>query len=69
MTDDLRGLLRDHGGLNGLARELGQHDPVAVLYEDANDNEPRERVGLWRRLMGLLSRSHRFNARAALPDR
>jgi hypothetical protein len=33
--DDLDALLRDHGGLEGLARELGQHDPAAVLYEVA----------------------------------
>jgi hypothetical protein len=54
MTDDLRTLLRDHGGLEGLARELGQHDPAAVLYQDANDNEPPKRKGLLRRLLGRL---------------
>jgi hypothetical protein len=38
--DNLDTLFREHGGLEGLARELGQHDPAAVLYDDANDNEP-----------------------------
>jgi hypothetical protein len=54
MTDDLYTLLRDRSGLDGLARELGQHDPAAVLYEDANENEPRKRIGLWRRLLGRM---------------
>ena len=55
MTEELQSLLRDHGGLDGLARELGQYDPAAVLYEDSNDNEPPKRVGLWRRLLRRLS--------------
>jgi hypothetical protein len=52
--DDLDALLLEHGGLKGLARELGQHDPASVLYEDANDNEPPKRARLWRRLLGRL---------------
>ena len=53
--NDLDALLREHGGVDGLARELGQHDPTAWLDEGAaNENEPRERVGLWRRLWALL---------------
>lgn len=50
--DDLDALIRAHGGLEGLARELGQHGPTFIANEDgANENEPRERVGLWRRLL------------------
>jgi hypothetical protein len=37
--NDLDALLREHGGLEGLAREIGQHDPAAALYEDTNDND------------------------------
>lgn len=51
--DDLAGLLRDHGGLEGLARELGQLDPAGLYEPAANENEPRERVGLWRWLWAL----------------
>lgn len=41
-----------HGGIDGLAGELGQHDPNAKLYElAANENEPRTRAGLWWRLL------------------
>lgn len=40
--------------LDGLARELGQHEPTFIAYEDeANDNAPRERVGLWRWFLNL----------------
>ncbi len=52
--DDLDAILRDHGGLVGLARKLGQVDPNALLYEPAaNENEPRERVGLWQWILSL----------------
>ncbi len=38
--DDLDSFLREHGGLDGLAGELGQHDPSAKLYElPANDHQ------------------------------
>jgi hypothetical protein len=47
MADDLETLLRDHGGLEGLARELGQDDPNARLYEPpANENQPAKRFSL-----------------------
>jgi hypothetical protein len=46
--DDLDALLREHGGLEGLARELGQHDLAAVLCEGASDNQIGERIRLWR---------------------
>jgi hypothetical protein len=49
---DLDALLRKHGVLEGLARELGQCDRAAVVYE--NDNEPPKRRGLLRRLLGRL---------------
>jgi hypothetical protein len=42
---DLDALLREHGGMEGLARELGQGDPAAALYEDANDNNGPTRSG------------------------
>lgn len=49
--DALDTLLREHGGLEGLAGELGQSDPNAWLNEPvANENEPA-RLGLWHRLL------------------
>jgi hypothetical protein len=43
-SDELGALLRDHSGLEGLARELCQHDPNLRRYEPAaNDNAPRAR--------------------------
>jgi hypothetical protein len=50
--DDLDTLLRDRGGLEGLARELGQPRRAAMLYEDAN--EPPKRVEPWRWLISRL---------------
>jgi hypothetical protein len=56
MKRDLDSLLRDHGGLEGLARELGQHDPARWLNQpEANDDEPPTRPSLWRRLLERLS--------------
>ena len=53
--DDLDALIRAHGGLEGLARELGQHPPTFIGEKDkTDDNEPRERVGLWRWLLNQL---------------
>ncbi len=52
--DDLDAILRAHGGLKGLAEQLGQTDPSAKAFElPANDNEPRMRLGLWRLMRGL----------------
>jgi hypothetical protein len=48
---DLDALLREYGGLNGLARELGQHGRTFIADDDqANDNEPRSPVGMLGRL-------------------
>ncbi len=56
-VDDLATLLRNHGGLDGLARELGQYWPAFIEDENvANDNAPRESVTRWRRLITRLSR-------------
>lgn len=53
--EDLEAFPRDHGGLEGLARELGQYDPRLILHEDvANENEPHKRVGLWQLLLSRL---------------
>jgi len=39
--DDLDKILREHGGLVGLARKIGQGDPLAYRFEDAaGDDEP-----------------------------
>ncbi len=41
--DDLDALLRDYGGLEGFARELGQLDPNERFYEEAaNDNATKK---------------------------
>jgi hypothetical protein len=53
--DDLEILLREHGGLEGLARELGQYGPADGAYEPAgNDNTPSGRGGFWRRVLALM---------------
>jgi hypothetical protein len=45
---DLDRLLRDHGGLEGLARELGQYGAPGGLYEPpANANAPLRRLKPW----------------------
>lgn len=55
--DDFEAFLNEHGGLQGLARELGQQDPNAWLYEPAaNDDEPPKRALSWRRVLGFLLR-------------
>lgn len=39
--DDLETVSREYGGLEGLARKIGQGDPLAYRFEPAaNDNEP-----------------------------
>jgi hypothetical protein len=39
--DDLDEILREYGGLEGLARKIGQGDPLAYRFEPAaNENEP-----------------------------
>ena len=39
--DDLEAILREYGGLEGLARKIGQGDPLAYRFEEAaNDDEP-----------------------------
>jgi len=43
--DDLDAILRDAGGLQGLAAQLGQGDPNAFEPAAANENVPRERTG------------------------
>jgi len=43
--DDLDAILRDAGGLQGLAVQLGQGAPNAFEPAAANENVPRERTG------------------------
>ena len=43
--DDLDAILRDAGGLQGLAVQLGQGDHNAFEPAAANENGPRERTG------------------------
>ena len=55
--DDLETILREYGGLEGLARKIGQGDPLAYRIEEAaNDDEPptlSARFQAWlRRLAG-----------------
>ena len=49
--DGLEAILRDAGGLQGLAVQLGQGGPNAYEPAAANENAPRERIGLRRRLL------------------
>lgn len=50
-SDALDRLLREHGGLDGLAAELGQHVPNAKLFEPAANENDAPRLSLWRRLL------------------
>ena len=43
--EDLDTILRDAGGLQGLAVQLGQGDPNAFEPAAANENVPGERTG------------------------
>jgi len=57
--DNLDAFLREHGGLQSLARELGQDDPNARLFAPgANDDDRPEPVRLWRRIVRLLLRGN-----------
>ena len=52
--DDLDMILRKYGGLEGLARKIGQGDPIAYQFEPgANDNESQHDT-LWARLLSRL---------------
>jgi hypothetical protein len=53
---ELDALLLQCGGLKGLAEQLGQDDPNAEELDGRNhDNEPREHLGLWRRILARIS--------------
>jgi hypothetical protein len=53
--EELDALLRTHGSLEGLARELGQYGPSAKLHEPAaNENAQRNGGCLWQRLLAML---------------
>jgi hypothetical protein len=55
--NNLAAFLREHGGLEGLAKLLGEHDPSAEIVEsEANDNRPPKRVGLLRLLWARFCR-------------
>ena len=59
--DDLETISREYGGLEGLARKVGQGDPLAYRFEPAaNDNEPPTVVG------ALLFLLHRLIAKGRL---
>jgi hypothetical protein len=50
MDDGLDKLLHEHGGLEGLARELGQDDPTRRRWEPAaNKNAQPIKISRWRR--------------------
>lgn len=56
--NNLAAFLREHGGLEGLAKLIGERDPGARTTEsEANDNRPRKRVRLWRQLWTRLHQS------------
>lgn len=58
--DDFVAFLREHGGLQGLARELGQDDLTARVFEPAaNDDEPPKRACLVQRILELARGSRR----------
>jgi hypothetical protein len=60
LSNDLETLLRERGGPEGLAAQLGQNQTYAERDEPAaNDNQPRARVELWRRLLDSLFRRGR----------
>lgn len=47
---DLDAFLREHGGLGGLAREIGQFgSEIASDEQAANDNAPPRPKGFWQR--------------------
>jgi hypothetical protein len=54
--DDLDTFLRDHGGLDGLARELGQDDPKRQRWGAPANENAQPRVGPLRRLVENLRR-------------
>jgi hypothetical protein len=51
---DLDKILTEHGGLEGLARKIGQGDPIAYRFEPAENDNQVPRIGLWRRLLRSL---------------
>jgi len=56
-------LLREYGGLDGLARELGQHDPNARYWEPAaNENAP---PSLWKQFLAAILREKIFKKRTS----
>jgi hypothetical protein len=55
--DDLDALMRAYGGLEGLARELDWNAPIGIEdAEEANDDIPQRRIGLWCRIIRMLAR-------------
>ena len=58
--EELNAVLRKYGGLEGLARLIGQTDPLAYRYEPrVNDNPPRHNAPgtlqrFWKRFSRLL---------------
>lgn len=61
--DDLNAFLAEHGGLEGLARELGQSDPRSVIFEPAaNENVPSRRKSAWRMIVKAIARRLRRQA-------
>jgi hypothetical protein len=51
------GLLRQYGGLEGLAEQIGQRDQSETPFAPAaNENAPPKRVALWQWLAALLRR-------------
>jgi hypothetical protein len=61
--DDLEAFLREHGGLDGIAREVGQHDPLASRFEPAaNENAPERKGTRSWLLTGVRSTGNKISA-------
>jgi hypothetical protein len=54
--DELNKILRKYGGLEGLARRIGQGDPLAYRFERADNDNSVASMSWWSRLRSWLNR-------------